>query len=130
MNKNPDRPELDTYFTPPSALTSLLENVKFSKNIWEPAAGNGALVNELLKNKHNVYASDIFDYGSNYDKIDFISDHKIVYDNIITNPPFNVAERFIEKAKVSTKEKFAFLLRLNFLEGQKRKKIWGQVPPP
>jgi len=38
-------------------------------------------------------------------------------ENIITNPPYVIAQDFIEKAKIQATNKIAMLLKLNFLEG-------------
>jgi hypothetical protein len=44
-----------------------------------------------------------------------------VVPSIVTNPPFSLAESFVRKAKTLAGEKFAFLLRLAFLEGEGRR---------
>jgi hypothetical protein len=48
--------------------------------------------------------------------------------HIVTNPPYNLAEAFIEHALESTTGKVAMLLRLAFLEGQQRHEKWMQWP--
>ena len=56
---------LDAYFSPPEAVASLLhiEGQYIPKCIWEPAAGDGAIVRPLLSAGFTVIASDIADYG-------------------------------------------------------------------
>ena len=39
------------------------------------------------------------------------------FDNIICNPPFHLAERFIDRALLVTRRKVAMLLRWSFAEG-------------
>ena len=46
-----EREELDFYATDPKAMELLLEKVKFSKNIWEPACGQGHLSKVLIGSK-------------------------------------------------------------------------------
>jgi hypothetical protein len=56
---------LDPYFSPPEATASLLgiEAEHLPKRIWEPAAGDGAIVRPLQAAGFTVMASDIVDYG-------------------------------------------------------------------
>jgi hypothetical protein len=62
---------LDAYFTCPEAIESLilLEGDRLPQRIWEPAAGDGAIVKPLrARGPHRarvriVHASDIEDYG-------------------------------------------------------------------
>ena len=50
--------------------------------------------------------------------------------NIITNPPFHSAEGFVARALDLAQLKFAFLLRLAFLEGAGRTRtIFHKFPP-
>ena len=57
--------DVDTYFSPPEATISLLsiEAQYLPKCIWEPAAGDGAIVRALLRAGFKVIASDLIDYG-------------------------------------------------------------------
>ena len=41
-------------------------------------------------------------------------------DNVVTNPPYNVAEAFVAQGLKLARRKFALLLRLAFLEGANR----------
>lgn len=53
------------------------------------------------------------------------------FDAIITNPPFSLAIKVIEKALLDVKEGgwVVMLLRLNFLETDKRKPFWDKQMP-
>lgn len=123
-----NRAESDFYATPTEVTKSLLLREVFYGSIWEPAAGNGAMSCVLEEHYTNVYSSDIRKgktvYGTS--GIDFL---KVSFadifpggrvDNIITNPPFILASEFIAKAKLITKNKIAFVLRLQFMESEKR----------
>jgi hypothetical protein len=54
---------LDLYETPPVAVEALLRYEKLPHQIWEPAAGRGAIVRVLRNAGHAVIASDVHDYG-------------------------------------------------------------------
>jgi len=115
------RHKSDFYQTPYSMTEQLLENEKFdyNKKIREPACGKGAIRKILKKffNEENIYSSDIL-----YHKYqNFLTNDCITpVDYIITNPPFRLAFEFIQKSKEIAKEKFAMLLPLSYLHGQKR----------
>ena len=53
----------DFYATPPEAVRALLSVENFSGTLWEPACGDGAIVNVLREAGHTVYATDLVDRG-------------------------------------------------------------------
>jgi hypothetical protein len=109
----------DHYQTPLSVTKQLLENEKFdySKTVLEPAAGRYAIVKVLNKN-FNPSLINAYDIDAIYSKNFF--DEKNSYDYIITNPPLKSAFQFIQKSKQIARLKFALLLPLSYLHGQKR----------
>ena len=117
------RPENDFYPTPENMTQSLLDNHRFENNVWECACGDGAMSKVLLRNGYNVYSSDKYDYGFGETGIDFLAKEKLPPEikTIITNPPFKLAEDFVEKAFKMRVQQLALLCKLSFLEGQKRK---------
>jgi hypothetical protein len=115
---------LDAYFSPPEAVTSLIniESRYLPKCIWEPAAGDGAIVRPLQAAGFTVIASDIADYGLAGCRtgLDYLSAKPIPgVGGIITNPPYKLAMRFAEKA-LREAPYLALLLRTNFLESTVR----------
>jgi hypothetical protein len=109
----------DEYQTHYSITEQLLENEFFDyqKTILEPACGKLAIVKIL--NKYFLNGCDYFDINLKEDSFNFFECCN-QYDYIITNPPFKLAFEFIEKSKQIAKEKFAMLLPLSYLHGQKR----------
>ncbi len=125
-NNTGKRRKADFYETPYSVTQQLLDHENFIKHgsikILEPACGNGAIINVLDNNNFtNITAYDLYSNASRNSlcKKDFLEE-KENFDYIITNPPFSKAEQFIQKAKDICTNKFAFLLPLNYLHGQKR----------
>ena len=49
--------------------------------------------------------------------------------NVCTNPPFKVAQEFIQKCIDLKVDKFAMFLRLSFLESVKRRSFFQENPP-
>jgi len=122
------RPEFDYYITPPKATQKLLEVEHFHGGIWEPACGNGAICEVLKASGHvNILATDLIDRGYGETPHDFLtSPYKC--DNVITNPPFTLAEQFVKLSLERTTEKVAMLCKLQFLEGVKRKTMFETTP--
>lgn len=111
----------DFYPTPGWATEALIDNEKFNGDIWECACGNGAMSKVLETTGSTIISSDLYDRGYGETGVNFLENDK-VFDNIITNPPFNAAEGFVHTALKSTGNKFALLLRLAFLEGGNRQR--------
>jgi hypothetical protein len=131
-NCNDKRHKSDYYQTPSSLVKQLIEVEHFDKNkmIREPACGDGSIVRELWKHNFDVNYSDKYQYDFIKDNLidneveddfifDFLDDNQFC-DYIITNPPFSLALEFILHAKTVCLDKFAMLLPLSYLHGQKR----------
>jgi hypothetical protein len=112
---------LDCYTTPAVAVEALLRVEQIPHRIWEPAAGRGAIVNVLRDHGHAVIASDVFDYGGLHFVRDFLGESKAPAgcDCVLTNPPFQIAERFVAHA-LELSPLVIMLLRLAFLESERR----------
>lgn len=113
------RPENDFYPTPPEVTRALLKVEAFPSEIWEPACGNGAMSKVLEQAGYPVVSTDLEprDYG---EKMDFLYAHVLLAENIVTNPPFKIAQQFAMRALDLGCLKLALLCKLQFLEGQER----------
>src|SRR5215472_951282 len=125
--------DLDPYFTCVEAIASLiaLEGDRLPARLWEPAAGNGAIVHPLRATGRSVIASDIHDYGLEGCALrDYLTtDPPPGIKGIVTNPPYRQALQFAEKA-LSEVPYVAFLVRSNFdVEGVKRMAFRACYPP-
>lgn len=127
------REENDFYATEPKAIIELLKYENFNKNIWECACGQNHLANVLKNNDYNVRCSDLIERIEGIEIKDFLSDtnNELWNGDIITNPPYKYAQQFIEKALdiIPEGNKVAMFLKLQFLEGQKRKLLFQKYPP-
>lgn len=127
-----ERQEHDYYATEPKAMEVLLEVEKFNKDIWECAAGELHLVNVLREHDYNVRYSDIINRtDEDMEIIDFLTYSGTWNGDIITNPPYKYAQEFIEKSLeiIPKGNKVAMFLKIQFLEGKKRKKLFQKYPP-
>ncbi len=126
----------DFYPTPAWCTEALLRVESFQGTIHEPACGDGAISKVLEDAKYSVLSSDLYHRGFGLSGVDFLrstlawksEDEEVK--NIITNPPYALAEKFVLRALSLAKYKVAFLLRLAFLESTTRhKSIFSSQPP-
>ena len=133
---------LDFFPTPPWATRAFLREVlqaEFSSfcfgSVWEPAAGQGHMVEVLREAFEVVHASDVEDYGAGFQIGSFTGVGPDVVprravDWIITNPPFNLAVEFAERALTEARIGVALLLRSNWMEGGERyERLFRDRPP-
>lgn len=119
----------DFFPTPKWATHALIDNEGFKGDIWECACGDGSMSAVLEQTGRNVISSDLYDRGYGEAGHDFLESWRKA-PNIVTNPPFNAAEGFVEVGLEKASQKFALLLRLAFLEGGNRQRtIFSKAPP-
>jgi hypothetical protein len=118
----------DLYQSPPEAVYALLRAEHIPHNVWEPACGPGAIAKVLEDCGRDVLRTDLVDYGQGegLSGIDFLirglADDIGRGRAIVTNPPFKNAHEFVERA-LELSPFVAMLLRLAFLESEKRRDI-------
>lgn len=135
------RAEDDFYATNPEDVRDFLSAYgAYSSNriegkILEPCIGAGHIARELYKlGNVEIKGYDIKDRNSGFDTNieDFLkTDIKPVYDYVITNPPYSLAENFIRKSMlcINNHGKVIMFLKLQFLEGLGRKCLFDDFPP-
>jgi hypothetical protein len=113
---------LDLYETPAVAVEALLRAEVIPLGVWEPAAGRGAIARVLQARGHDVVASDVHEHGFPlYFVGDFLAQERMPdgCDCILTNPPFQIVEKFVARA-LELSPRVIMLLRLAFLESERR----------
>jgi hypothetical protein len=132
---DPNRNKNDLYRTPPLATYILCKYTKVPKKIVEPCAGFGNIAIELERNGHTLHCSDLNYYKEALLPIKTSYDAMLLpkiedYDGVVTNPPYHkdlprkLAEKFVAEY-----DYVAFFVRLTFLEGMKRYKLFTNNPP-
>ena len=126
-----DREVHDFYATSPKAIDALLSKEELPKNIWECACGGGHLSEVLEKYGYSVTSTDLVDRGYGVGGVDFLKQAAMFDGDIVTNPPYKYAKEFIEKALklIPSGNKVAMFLKVQFLEGKARKKLFSEHPP-
>ncbi len=126
----------DDFPTPPWATRGLLEHIVSGTALkkatcLEPAAGRGYMSRPLGEYFSSVKSSDAYDYK--YCEVrDFLAhpyDDRS-YDWVITNPPFRLAEQFVDRSLMVARTGVAILARTVFLESVGRyESIFKHSPP-
>lgn len=97
----------------------------------EPCANRGYMVVPLQEFFADVTAADVHDYGVGYAVEDYLFGP--LPDNTdwtVMNPPFRLAQRFIERALETSDRGVAVFVRSAFLEGETRyKELFSKKPP-
>jgi hypothetical protein len=106
----------DFYPTEPWVTRALLNAVELTLTpgmsrtqtmVWEPACGDGRMAEVLKAAGYEVASSDIADYGYALPLLDFLDpiaferlfgDQELYVAAIVTNPPFDLAVQFIQRA--------------------------------
>jgi hypothetical protein len=122
-----ERQDRDQYETPEWVTEALLPHIHITPDdlIWEPAAGTGKMVRVLEKAGLKVNSSDI----AGDVPIDFLTVEDHQCSAIITNPPYALAQEFIEHALRLTKwcdGLVAMLLRTDFDHAVRRQHLFGK----
>ena len=86
----------DWYPTPAWGTEALLKYETFEGNILEPCCGDGSMSKVLKTTGNTVISSDLVDRGYGEVKDFFEVTNK--YDNIVTNPPYNIASKILDHA--------------------------------
>lgn len=127
-----ERQNEDYYATDPVAAKLLLEVETFNGKIWECACGEKHLAKIFEQEGYEVRSSDLIDRCGN-EVFDFLGiENQGIYEgNIITNPPYKYATEFIYKALSIILDgfKIAMFLKVQFMEGKERKRLFTEFPP-
>lgn len=126
-----ERADKDYYATEPAATDWLCKIEQFRGPILEPSCGEGHISRQLMKAGYEVVSRDLADRG--YGEVaDFLAPENVVWEgDIVTNPPYAFAQEFVEKALQIIPEgrKVAMFLKLTFLEGKRRARLFETTPP-
>lgn len=126
----------DDFPTPPWATRALIEHVIGREKVvgmdcLEPACGRGYMSRPLGEYFDDVSSSDAYPYGFGpiRDFLEFPFEAQS-QDWVITNPPFRLAEEFVNRALVVARHGVAILARTVFLESVGRyENIFSRRPP-
>lgn len=136
MSTTRERVDNDFYATPLNAIESILNEVKLDGSILEPAAGQGH-ISKVLREYYpysEIVSTDLIQREERFGipiqgDVDFLTyEFNRKFDNIITNPPFNLAQEFIERALKLSNDKVVMFAKIQLLEGSKRRTMFDNTP--
>lgn len=125
------RAEHDFYATQPIAATWLMKIETLSPKIWECACGEGHLAKPFMQNGYDVLCTDLIDRGFGTGGVDFLKCETPFEGDIITNPPYKYAQDFVEHALnlITENHKVCMFLKVQFMEGKSRRRLFDTFPP-
>lgn len=130
------RNDHDWYVEPASCVHQLFDAVQFEGTIHDPCCGKGTIPNVASERGYHASGSDIVDRGyRGKGGFDWDGAYNFFYDptmrdNIVSNPPYKLAEEMFAHACRHAALKVAFVLRISFLAGQKRRdRLFKQYRP-
>lgn len=122
----------DWYIEPAWTVELLLAAEPFTGGIWDPACGSGTIVATAIACGLTAVGTDLVDRG-------FGSRHDFLLDlaplpfggvaNIVCNPPYRIADKFIERALRVAERKVAMLVQSKFPYSQRRHALFTTHPP-
>ncbi len=126
---------LDDFPTPPWATRALMHYILRgegqNQSCLEPACGRGHMAQPLMEYFSKVEPRDIYPYG--YGEVSNFTSEKYrlnQFDWVITNPPFRLAEEFIDKSLDIARVGVAMLTRTVFIESIGRYNRLFSLRPP
>ena len=126
----------DFYPTPPEPTRALLAaelpRLRSFQSIWEPAAGDGAMVREMQACGLEVVASDLVDRGAGAEIRSFYDYGKAPCEAILTNPPFtecNSGRWIVHALETISVRYMALLLPFNWPGAESRAGLWAKHKP-
>jgi hypothetical protein len=120
----------DFLSTPHWVTGILLNHIEFIGPIWEPACGDGKMAKDLKKYGYTILSSDLCKRGFGKTGVDFLNEKLTWAPNIVTNPPYVIANKFVNHAlELYPSGKVAVLMRTLFLEGKYRHEMYKRFRP-
>lgn len=121
-----ERVVADWYREPPWIVDALLNREPIVGAVLDPACGGGTIPARCLARGIPAVGSDLIARG--FGTVADFMDRTEPCDNVICNPPFSLAQQFVEVALKVARHKVIIIQRLAFAEGQKRRLMFETTP--
>lgn len=124
---------LEHFETPAWCIDALLEKEMLTQWVIDPCAGTGIIGKLVRAAGSYTLEIDIHDYGcQTLDMVrDFFSEPTplIEGNTVMMNPPFSLAQRFVESAFEQGARKVICFQRFAWWESDGRRSFWQKYPP-
>lgn len=118
----------DWYVEPEWCSERLFAVESFHGAVIDPACGSGRIVRAARAAGLEAYGSDLVARSPECaNVVDFLTAPR-AYPNIISNPPFGIAEAFVKRALDVTAGKVVMLLPTKWVQGDKRSRWLATTP--
>lgn len=126
--------DLEHFETPEWAARAILKKEILTSHVLDPCCGTGILAETALREGYHVTASDIQEWGYKAQSYtdDFLTTEAYYTKypfTVFMNPPFSLAEQFVEKSFDLGARKIVCFQRLAWWESKKRREFWAKNPP-
>ncbi|WP_215755075.1 hypothetical protein [Acetobacter sp. P5B1] len=115
----------DDWYVEPAWCVDALVQVErpFIGAVLDPCCGGGNIVTRLRANGVHAQGADIRDRADG--QFSVMGYAQSLFDarpdSVVSNPPYGLAQDFVDSCLTTTTDRVCVLLRLAFLEGQKRR---------
>lgn len=123
-----DRAADDWYREPSWVVDALLKVETFDDVVWDPACGSGTIPKAVIASGGKAIGSDIADRGYGRPNSDFFAFRGPCSRHIISNPPYDVLQKWVQHSLALTSGKVAVIARIAFLNGQARRPWFLSTP--
>ena len=119
------------------AIDAILKKEILTHNVFDPCCGTGVFGEAAENHGYNVVSRDIEHWGYDLQNRceDFLADgnhppFEVGEDfSVFINPPFTLADDFVEKSFYLGARKVLCFQRFAWLESSKRRVFWDKYPP-
>jgi hypothetical protein len=119
----------NAYMTPSWAAETLCAYEDLPRQVWEPCCGESDITEVLRSHKIEVVESDLYPVNGQ-PKLDFLTTTAPLAAAIATNPPWDLAERFVEHGRELELRYLALYLKADWLSAQRRLRLCNRVGYP
>ena len=130
-NPKNGRVKNDFYSTPEEVTQALIlaEAELLPSSVWEPCCGVGAMAEVIRRSGRKVWASDLVDRGYGVGNSDFLKQTAKIKNAVVTNPPFEIAEKIIRHSFSLGVDYLALVLKTQFWHAAKRAALFEKHLP-
>lgn len=125
--------KLEHFETPQWAADEILNHEILTNDVIDPCVGTGVLAESAKKRGHAITAIDIHDWGYRSHREDFLKLNWIMPPvnnfTVFMNPPFSLADKFVEKSFELGARKILCFQRFAWWESGGRREWWDKFTP-
>lgn len=84
-----------------------------------------------MRGGYNVYSTDLINRNYGISNVNFLEQKEKWFGDILTNPPYKYAKEFVEHSLDILNNGYycIMFLKIQFLEGKDRRKLFDKCPP-